>query len=653
MPAAPAASRLALDEPAHQRDDPLAAEREHGEEEQRREHRVEARRLDAFERAEHACGAGDDSEPGDAGGRPERRGDAAEQHRDEELEREVRPVLARVRDTCELHGEAPGETADRRRGDERAEAAPCRGDAERRSAGRHLPRGAELDPRPAARERRRDEHRGGKQREAELVVRRHRDARRQHEPLRAARHRAEREQEDRHRPREDPRRHGDEHGPQAHDAGAGEDSARGRRRDGDERRGKRGPAGLRGEHRDGERADRHERALSERRHPAERDRQPEPRRREREVEAVRHRVDVHPRRRNRGDERGERDESRRRRVPVRPGAASVAGRLGERAAGAADERGHSSSSTASSWGRSATTSRTITSGSTSRYEAPSSKEPTCAFAIVASASPRTSPATIARSGEPNRTMSAATRPFSPSSAPVSTSTAPLGAATTAAIAAIPPAAPNAIATSESTGTPTMRAPSASDAIACSARPTRVRSSVQLGGGGERNRDCDDEERAHLDRRAADGHEAVVPDAAKRQRIGEDVARPREDRREHRVDRERDRRDRGDPADRRAAREVGLHREEVAPGARDDADGDPDDERDEEARRARGLLRHRPGAGRDQQRHEHSERDQLAVREMDDPRQPVDDGIADRDEPVHPARRKTRDDDLEREAHVAQ
>ena len=102
----------------------------------------------------------------------------------------------------------------------------------------------------------------------------------------------------------------------------------------------------------------------------------------------------------------------------------------------------------------------------------------CAFAIVASARPRTSPAAIARSGEPNLTMSAATRPFSPSSAPVSTSTAPLGAATTAAIAAIPPATPNATATSLSTGMPTILAPSASDAIACNARPIRVRSSVQ-------------------------------------------------------------------------------------------------------------------------------------------------------------------------------
>ena len=166
------------------------------------------------------------------------------------------------------------------------------------------------------------------------------------------------------------------------------DSTGGRGRHGDERRGKRGPAGLRGEQRDGERADRHERALSERRHPAERDRQPEPRRREREVEAVRHRVDVHPRRRDCREERGERDEGRGRGVPVRPRGARLAGRLGERAAGAADER------------RVTRAPRRLPAGGAARRRAgrspaaaprgttaPSWNEPMCAFAIVASATP--------------------------------------------------------------------------------------------------------------------------------------------------------------------------------------------------------------------------------------------------------------------------
>ena len=141
-------SDVSRDESPHQRDDPFAAEREHGEEEQRREHRVEARRLDAFQRPEHAGGAGDEREPGDSGRGPERRRDAAEQHGDEELEREVRPVLARVRDARELHRQPAGEAADRRRGDERAEPATCGRNAERGGRGRHLPRSAKLDPGP-------------------------------------------------------------------------------------------------------------------------------------------------------------------------------------------------------------------------------------------------------------------------------------------------------------------------------------------------------------------------------------------------------------------------------------------------------------------------------------------------------------------------
>jgi hypothetical protein len=195
----------------------------------------------------------------------------------------------------------------------------------------------------------------------------------------------------------------------------------------------------------------------------------------------------------------------------------------------------------------------------------------------------------------------------------------------------------------STGTPTTRAPSESEAIARSPRPTRVRSSVQLAAAAS----------AHLDRRPADGDEAVAPDVAKRQRVGEDVARPREDRGEHRVDRERNGRDRGNPADRGAAREVGLHGEEVTARAGGDTHAEADDERDDEAPGAGSVLRNGSGTGGDEQRHEDAERDQLAVGEVDDPRDPVDHRIADGDEAVDAARRKTRDDDLEREAHVAQ
>ena len=53
-----------------------------------------------------------------------------------------------------------------------------------------------------------------------------------------------------------------------------------------------------------------------------------------------------------------------------------------------------------------------------------------------------------------------------------------GAASTAASAASAPTRPNVSATSRSTGKPEKAAPSGSDEIACSARPWRVRSSVQ-------------------------------------------------------------------------------------------------------------------------------------------------------------------------------
>ena len=188
-------------------------------------------------------------------------------------------------------------------------------------------------------------------------------------------------------------------------------------------------------------------------------------------------------------------------------------------------------------GRTATISSTIASGRTSRYAGRARASAMCGFAIAVSDTPSTSPAAIARSGEPKRTTSAATRPLSPSKAPVSTSTVPLGAATIAATAASPPASPKASATNVSTGTPTIRAPSASEAIACRPRPKRVRSSAQRAGCSEGQRERDDEERADLQRGAAERDEAGVPEVAKGERVGEDVAGAREDGGEDRADRE--------------------------------------------------------------------------------------------------------------------
>ena len=82
------------------------------------------------------------------------------------------------------------------------------------------------------------------------------------------------------------------------------------------------------------------------------------------------------------------------------------------------------------------------------------------------------------------------------------------------------------------------------------------------GGGEQERGRRDEDRARLDRRAADVPEAAVTELPEGQRVGEDVRGPVEEDDEHRSDRERDGERRRHPADDRTARAVRLDREEV-------------------------------------------------------------------------------------------
>jgi hypothetical protein len=48
--------------------------------------------------------------------------------------------------------------------------------------------------------------------------------------------------------------------------------------------------------------------------------------------------------------------------------------------------------------------------------------------------------------------------------------------------------------------------------------------------------------------------------------------------------------------------------------------------------------------------ERTRRDEIAEREVDDPGQPVDERVADREDPVHAAGRETGDDHLDDEAH---
>ena len=154
----------------------------------------------------------------------------------------------------------------------------------------------------------------------------------------------------------------------------------------------------------------------------------------------------------------------------------------------------------------------------------------------------------------------------------------------------------------------------------------------------------------LDRRAAE-----LPDAAadaERERIGKDVGRPVEEDDEQRPDRERDRERGCDPADRRAACAVRLDREEVRARACGSRDDQADDEREQEPAAADARLRHRPRARRDEQRHEHAERDQLAEGEVHDAGETEDERVADTDEPVdgpgsEPARK-----DLQGQRHHA-
>ena len=159
---------------------------------------------------------------------------------------------------------------------------------------------------------------------------------------------AEGEQKERDRPREDPRRHGDEDGTQPNDADAGEDPGGSRCEHADDRRGKRRPPRLRRQERDGEGADRHEGALAERRHARETDRDPQAGRREREIEAVRDRVDVYPGRRSHGNERNEHEEDGHAGVPGTPGGTRFPRSFRDGPARALGDRRHSSSSTASS-----------------------------------------------------------------------------------------------------------------------------------------------------------------------------------------------------------------------------------------------------------------------------------------------------------------
>jgi hypothetical protein len=154
----------------------------------------------------------------------------------------------------------------------------------------------------------------------------------------------------------------------------------------------------------------------------------------------------------------------------------------------------------------------------------------------------------------------------------------------------------------------------------------------------------------VDLGAEDLDQPVMAEAAKRNRVRKDVRRPREGGIERRVDGEAERKRPGDPADRRARRDVGLHDGDVACCSCEDADDEPDEHGEHHPAAGDGLLRQRRGPGGDEQRHERAEADQVAEREVDDPGQAVDERVADRDQAVDAARAQPREEDLDGETH---
>ena len=277
----------------------------------------------------------------------------------------------------------------------------------------------------------------------------------------------------------------------------------------DRQRRHRRPAGARGEHGGRERADAHERALAERRQPGEPDAEREAGRGEREVEPGGELVDVHEAETEPG-QHGERGHERHRRPLERaPGPARVAGALAQRG-GRLRERAHSGvwhlrpcRAWRAAGARTRAGSPRATPGRSSGRRSRRSRSP-----------PRRRRGRARRrtpgSGRRSRRRSAATRPFTPSSAPLETENGPLGAAATAITTAIAPTSANARFTYGSSGTPTIRAPSASCEIACSPRPKRVREISSDRPRREHDPERDHEQRPRLEGRAADRDDPVVP-----------------------------------------------------------------------------------------------------------------------------------------------
>ncbi len=142
----------------------------------------------------------------------------------------------------------------------------------------------------------------------------------------------------------------------------------------------------------------------------------------------------------------------------------------------------------------------------------------------------------------------------------------------------------------------------------------------------------------------------MTDPVERNRVREDVRRPREGRTDHAPESERDRKRGGNPAQGRAAQEIRLDEEHVRCSRERHAHDESHDECDQEASEADARLADRRRSGSHEQGGEHGECDEVAEREVDDPREPVDERVPDGEDAVDAAGGESGDDHLDDQAH---
>ena len=179
----------------------------------------------------------------------------------------------------------------------------------------------------------------------------------------------ERSEPERDEPGEEPRGDRERHASQPHEAEAEPDAGQRRQRQSGQRGLGEAGAGPCPQQGRGKSSDRHERALAERRHPPETEREREPSRGQGEIEPAGEILELKRVRHERRYDKGKREPQRRQRGRQAPGAANVVRGARESAPSLGHGFGHSSSgSRVRPW--TATTMSATAIGSTSRYSGP-------------------------------------------------------------------------------------------------------------------------------------------------------------------------------------------------------------------------------------------------------------------------------------------